>query len=144
VTAIFLIVAEVIPYKPGEMPFAKDDDVLEELSTAAADPALGGSVLPWTAVGDPNGLGAHGLDELDHRDAENRVAVEDEVSRRRIVRGRVPQLLNDPRRCRMKSGVEVQDAAATVLDDKEAVKQSERYRRNREQIHRGDFVLVIT
>ena len=43
-TAIFLIVAEVIPYKPGEMPFAKDDDVLEELSTAAADPALGGSV----------------------------------------------------------------------------------------------------
>ena len=44
VTAIFLIVAEVIPYKPGEMPFAKDDDVLEELSTAAADPALGGSV----------------------------------------------------------------------------------------------------
>ncbi len=84
-TAVFVIVAEVIPYKPDEMPLAKDDDVLEELATTVADPALGGSVLPGTAVGDPNRLCAHGLDELDHRGAENRVAVEDEVSRRRVV-----------------------------------------------------------
>jgi hypothetical protein len=38
-----------------------------------------------TAVGDPNRLGAHGLDELDHGGAEYRVAVEDEDSRRRVV-----------------------------------------------------------
>ncbi len=42
------------------MTLAEDHDALKELSTAAADPALGGSVLPRTAV-------------------------EDEVSRRRVV-----------------------------------------------------------
>ena len=45
---------KVVCYKPYETPLAKNDDVLEELSTAAADPALGGSVLPWTAIGDPD------------------------------------------------------------------------------------------
>jgi hypothetical protein len=67
------------------MTLAEDHNALEELATAGADPALGGSALPRTAVGDPNRLGAHGLDELDHGGAEDRVAVEDEVSRRGVV-----------------------------------------------------------
>jgi len=31
-----------------------------------------------------------------------------------------------------------------MLDDKEAVQQSERYGRYREQVHRGDVVLMVT
>ena len=124
-----MIVADVIPYKPNEMSLGKDDDVFEELLTTTQDAAFRGSVLPWTEKGRPNRLCPHHLDELDHRGAENRVAVKDEVLWRRIVRKRVPQLLNDPCRCRMKRCIEVQDAAATMLDDKEAVQQSERCRR---------------
>ena len=82
---VLVVVADVRPDEANEMTLAEDHDVLEELSTAAADPALGGSVLPRTAVGDPNRLGAHGLDELDHGGAKYRVAVEDKVSRRRVL-----------------------------------------------------------
>jgi hypothetical protein len=96
-----------------------------------------------TAVGDPNGFGAHGLDELGHGKAEYRIAVEDEVSWRGIVWKRVPQLLNHPRCCRMESCIEVQDTSATMLDDKEPVQQSERYGRYNEQVHRGDVVFVV-
>jgi hypothetical protein len=89
VATVLVVVADVRPDEANEMTLAEDHDVLEELSTAAADPALGGSVLPRTAVGDPNRLGAHGLDELDHGGAEYRVAVEEEVSRRRVVEKRL-------------------------------------------------------
>ena len=114
------------------------------VQVSTQDPAFGSPVLPWTAVGDPNWLGAHGLDELDHRGTENRVAVEDKVSRRRIVRKRVPQLLNHPRRCRRERGIEVQDTAATMLDDKEAVQQSEQHGGHGEQIHGGNVWVVIS
>ncbi|GAG77555.1 unnamed protein product, partial [marine sediment metagenome] len=45
-TTILVIVAEVISYKPNEMPLAKDDDVFEELSTTTEDPAFRG-VTRW-------------------------------------------------------------------------------------------------
>jgi hypothetical protein len=40
-------------------------------------------------------------------------------------------------------GVEVHDVSTAVIDDEEAVQEPERRRRPCEQIHRGDFVLVV-
>jgi hypothetical protein len=51
VASIFVVIADVRPNESDEMPFAQDHDVIEELAPAAGDPALGGSVLPRTAVG---------------------------------------------------------------------------------------------
>ncbi len=68
--AVLVVVADVQAHEPDEMPFAEDDDVFEELSAAAPDPAFSGSVLPRTAIGDANRLCAHGPYELDHRMAE--------------------------------------------------------------------------
>ena len=51
VTTIFVVVVDVRAHAPDEMTLAEDHDVLKELSTAAADPALGRPVLPRTAVG---------------------------------------------------------------------------------------------
>ncbi len=120
-TTIFMVVAEIQAHEPHEMPFAEDDDVFEELATTVPNPALSGSVLPRTTIGDANRLCAHGLYELDHRGAEYRVAVEDEVSRRGVVRKRLTQLLRHPGRGRMERGVEVNDVPTAMLDDEEAV-----------------------
>ncbi len=43
VAAVLVIVADVGPYEANEMTVAEDDYILEELSTTAADPALGRS-----------------------------------------------------------------------------------------------------
>jgi hypothetical protein len=46
VGAVVVIVGDVIPEKPEEMPLVSDDDMVEELAAHAADPALGDPVLP--------------------------------------------------------------------------------------------------
>ncbi len=91
------------------MPLAEDHDVLEELSTTAADSALRRPVLPRATVRDPNRLCAHRLDELDYGGAEDRVPVKDEVSRRGVVGKRLTSLLDHPRRRRVEPGAKVQD-----------------------------------
>ena len=58
--------------------------------------------------------------------------------------GSFTQLLDDPGGSRVKCHVvEVNDMATAVLDDEEAVQQPKRRGRHREQIHRGDVVLVV-
>ena len=123
--AVLVVVADIQAHKPDEMLFAEDDDVFEELPAAAADPAFSRSVLLRTAIGDANRLCAHGPYELDHRRAEYRVAVEDQVSRRGVVGKRLTQLLHHPRRGWMERGIEVKDVTPAVLDDEEAVTAAE-------------------
>jgi len=96
VATILVIVADICPHEPDEMPLAEDNDVLEKLAPAISYPALGGSVLPGAAIGDANRLCAHGPYELDHRRAEYRIAVEDQVSRRGVVQKRLTQLAASP------------------------------------------------
>ena len=47
VATVLMIVADVSSHEPDEMTCAENHDVLKELATAAADPPLRGSVLPW-------------------------------------------------------------------------------------------------
>jgi hypothetical protein len=56
---VLVIVGDVRSHKSDEMMFTEDHDVLEEFTTTASDPALGGSVLPWTAKRGPNRLRTH-------------------------------------------------------------------------------------
>ena len=125
------------------MALAKDDNVLHELATTVPDPAFCGSVLPWAAIRNANRLCAHGSYELDHLRAEDRVAVEEEISRRGVVRESFAQLLDHPCRCRMECCVEVHDVATTRLDDEEAVQQPERRGRHGKQIHGHDVVFMV-
>ena len=67
------------------MTCTENHDVLKELATAAADPPLRGSVLPWAAKRSANGFCARCLDELDDRSVKDEVAIEDEISRSGVV-----------------------------------------------------------
>ena len=80
-----MIVADVSSHEPDEMTCTENHDVLKELATAAADPPLRGSVLPWAAKRSANGFCARCLDELDDRSVKDEVAIEDEISRSGVV-----------------------------------------------------------
>ena len=122
---ILVVVADVCAHESNEMALAEDDDVVEELSTAAADPALRGSVLPWAAKRSADRFCAHCLDELDDRGAKDGVAIEYEISRSGVVGKRFTQLLNHPSGGRVERRVEVNDVPTAVLDAKEAVRVAE-------------------
>lgn len=47
---ILVVVVDICPREPDEMPLAEYNDVLEKFATAISDPALGGSVLPRAAI----------------------------------------------------------------------------------------------
>ncbi len=85
VATVLMIVADVSSHEPDEMTCTENHDVLKELATAAADPPLRGSVLPWAAKRSANGFCARCLDELDDRSVKDEVAIEDEISRSGVV-----------------------------------------------------------
>ena len=73
VATVLMIVADVSSHEPDEMTCTENHDVLKELATAAADPPLRGSVLPWAAKRSANGFCARCLDELDDRSVKDGV-----------------------------------------------------------------------
>ena len=77
VATVLVIVADVSSHEPDEMTCAENHDVLKELATAAADPPLRSSVLPWAAKRSANGFCARCFDELDDRSAKDEIAIED-------------------------------------------------------------------
>ena len=74
--AIFVIVVEVRAHQPDKMLPIKDDHMIEQLPSAAADPSLSDTILPGTPVGGAAWLHTHGLDESHRLGTEDRVAVE--------------------------------------------------------------------
>ena len=79
------------------MTFAEHNDVLEELSTDAAHPALGYAVLPRASVRRSRWFDAERLQRRDDLRREDGIAVEDEVSRDGVDAERLAELLDDPR-----------------------------------------------
>ena len=67
----------------------------------------------------------------------------DEKSGRRPKRKRLPQLLDDPSAGRMLGDVEMQDTAAMVTDDKEAVEHAKADRGHGEEVHGRNRFPVI-
>jgi hypothetical protein len=125
------------------MTAAKHDHVSKEFSAATADPPFRNPVLPGTVVRDATWLDAHCSDRVYDTRIENGVAVENEILWCGVVRKRFPLLLDNPRRCRVERGIEVQNTSAAVLYDEEYVEHLERDRRNGEEIHRRNGVFVV-
>ncbi len=98
---VLVIVGDVSSHESDEMTLAQNYDALEELAPTAADPALGGSVLPRALIRGTNGIDAERLDELDDGRIEDGITVEDEIPRRGVVGERLAELLHHPGRRRM-------------------------------------------
>ena len=103
------------------MTATKHNHVRKEFPAATADPALRHPVLPGTAVRDATRLDTHRPDGVHDSRIENRVAVENEILWRGVVRKRLAQLLDHPRRCRAEGRVEVQNPSLTMLYHEEYV-----------------------
>ena len=63
---IFVIIVEVRAHQPDKMLPIKDDHMIEQLPSAAADPSLRDAILPGTAVSGAAWFDTHGLDESDY------------------------------------------------------------------------------
>jgi hypothetical protein len=96
VRPVVVAVADVLSHEPLEMPLVEHDDVIEQVPAATPDEAFRDSVLPRTSEAGRLRFDAEALDGADNLLIEVRSAVEDQITRSRVIGKRLPQLLCDP------------------------------------------------
>jgi hypothetical protein len=125
VSAVVVVVANVVSKESLQMAFIESDDVVEPIAAAASHPALGNRVLPGTldrglhASNLPSAKGSGNLQSI------LLIVVEEQEPGRGLVGKCFAQLLDDPTAGRIRGDVEVQDATTVMANDEKAVEQVE-------------------
>ena len=142
--SVIVVIADVLTHQSLQVPFVEHNDVVEQVPSAVADPALCNPILQRTAEAGPFGLDAEGLHCVDNFFVEVRAAIKEQIPRRRIIGIDLAELLDDPRTGRMPGDIAVKNATPVVRDNEEAIEHAEAQRRHGEEVHRGDGLTVIT
>src|ERR1700756_4938141 len=141
--AVLVMVGDVFGKEPLQVPLIESNDLVEQLTTTAPHPALGNTILPGTFERGPHGAYLQGSNRCRDLCPVFCIPVMDEKSGSRPKRKRLPQLLDDPTACRMLGDVEMQDTAAIMADDEEAVENTEADRGHGEEVHGRNRFPVI-
>lgn len=141
--AVVMIVVNIISEQPFQMALIHRDDVVQQISPTAFDPALRYTILPRTFEGGPHRTHPQRSNGVRDLKSVFRIPVEDQKPGSRLEWKRLPQLLDDPHIRRMTGDVEVQDAPTIVADHEEAVEKAESDRWYGEEVHgRNDFPMI--
>ena len=95
-SAVLVVIANVIIHETFQMLLVQNNHMVEQISAAVANPALGEAVLPWAPKTGPLWLDIETPYRLNHFFVELSTAIKDQVTGRGIVRERFPQLLDHP------------------------------------------------
>ena len=75
-SSVLVLVADVLSHQTLQMPRIEDDDVIQQVSSATADPTLSNAVLPWATKRRSHGAHSDIFRERNYLVAKLRVAVE--------------------------------------------------------------------
>jgi hypothetical protein len=95
-SSIIAVVTAVLAQQSFQMQLIEHDHVVEQIAATGADPTLCHAVLPRTSKAGSFGMDAKTLYRVDHIAIELWAAIKDQVSRGRVIRKGLAQLLNDP------------------------------------------------
>src|ERR1035437_440192 len=143
VGSVVVIIGNVLGDESLQMALIQRDHVVEQVAAAASDPTFGDAILPRTSNGCWDRCHVQRADRRYPSKAILRIVVEYEKSGRGIVGESFSQLLHDPGAGGVASDVEVQDAAAIMADDEEAVQNSKGESGDGEEIHGSDSFPMI-
>jgi hypothetical protein len=141
--SVVVVVADVLGHQASQMTLIENDDMIEQIPAAVANPALCNAILPRTSEARSFRFDAQRLDCTDHLLIEVRGSIENQVLGSGIVGECFTQLLHDPRTTWMVSNFPVQDSPPVMRYDEEAVQHSKRQRMHGEEVHRGDSFPMV-
>ena len=141
--SVLVVIANVLAHQPFEMPFIQYDHLIQQISSTGAYPAFGDPILPWTAEAGSLRCDAKALHCFDNFLIKICGTIKDQITGHRLVRECLSQLLRYPLTRWVPGYIGVQDAAAVVRDDKEAMQHAKGERWDSEEIHRGDDFAVV-
>jgi hypothetical protein len=142
-SSVLVVVVEIFREKSFEVPLIQGNDVIEQVTPATPDPALGNTVLPRALDGGLHAFDLHGSNRSWNFQSILSVVIEDEEFGGVLVGECFSQLLHNPGAGGMPSDVAVEDTPAVMTNDEEAVEHAERDARYREEIHCSDGFAVI-
>ena len=96
---ILVVVTDVLVHQTFQVAFVDNNHLVEQVPAAAADPARGDTVLPWTSEAGPLRLDAEALHRVDYFFIELCATIKDQIAGRGVVGKRLAQLAERPRRC---------------------------------------------
>jgi hypothetical protein len=88
--SIVMVVTDILFHQPLQMTLIEDDDMIERIPAAVANPTLRDIILPWASEIGSLGLNAEALYGVEHFFIEIRSSVENPILRRGIIRERFP------------------------------------------------------
>jgi hypothetical protein len=88
------------------MAFVQGDDVVQQLTSATANPAFRNSVLPWALDGGLKASNPHGSNTSGTSNPVFRIVIEDEKPGSGLIGKRFSQLLHNPDAGRMACDIE--------------------------------------
>jgi hypothetical protein len=135
-----VVVREVASQGAAQVPFAKDQYVIQTLAPDGADKPLREGVLPRAVRRREDFTDAQTLHALPERVTVDRIAIAEEVRRRGVIREGVHDLLGRPGSGGMLGDIEVEDAPAVVGKHDEDEQHTQPRGGNREEVD-GDEVL---
>src|SRR6266403_5020154 len=109
-SASLVIVREVAGQETAQVPFAKDEYMIQTLTPDGADEPLREGVLPRAVRRREDFTDAHALHALPEHVTIDRVAIAEEIRRGAVVREGVHDLLGRPGSGGMLGDIEVEDA----------------------------------
>jgi hypothetical protein len=121
----------------------ENDDMIEQVPTAVADPTFCNTVLPRTSESGFLRLDTKALDGVDPLTIEVRGSIKNQVLGRRIAGECPSQLSHDPGARWMPSNSPMEDSPPVMRNDEEAVQHAKRQSRHGEEVHRGDGFPMI-
>src|SRR6266446_10182674 len=138
-----MIVGEVRGQDASQMPLGENDDMVQALASHRANEPLREGILPGTARGRDDFTDPHAFDALTKRVPVDTVAIAEKITRRRIVRERVDELLGGPGGGGMLGDVEVDEAPAVVGEHDEDEEDAEPSSGHGEEIDRDQVPDMI-
>src|SRR5947209_4381783 len=116
-----VIISAVGGQRAAERAFAEDEDVVQALPPNRADDSFPVGSLPRRARSRQDLFDAHGLDLRYKFVAEDAIAVAQQITRCRVPRKGLPELLSRPFGCRMGGDAKMQNASPVVGQHEEDV-----------------------
>jgi len=113
--AVLVVIANIVKQKSPQMAFVHRNNVIQQLSPTAFDPALRHPVLPRTLERGLRRLNPEGSCGSGNLHSVLPVPVEDQKSGSQAKQKVLPQLLHNPQARRMLGDVAVQDAPPIPL-----------------------------
>src|SRR2546428_1285637 len=130
-----VVVREVASQGSAQVPFTKDDYVIQTLASDGADEPLREGVLPRAVRRREDFTDAHALHALPEHVTVDRVAIAEEIGRGGVVREGVHDLLGRPGSGGKLGDIEVEDAPAVVGEHDQDEQNAQARGGDSEEIH---------